>query len=146
MLNLTSKWQFKNKALPLELQARHLDHHIQCPTVTAAVVVMHKSLKMTCRNQAVKSSWQRPFLLLQNLHIVHKHPHNPLSSCCCSLLVPNNVPKHPDASSGQSKPLSQLQNHHGPLLIYYLFIIPEIHQSGYRTCHYIIIGRVQKES
>jgi hypothetical protein len=29
---------------------------------------------------------------------------------------------------------------------YYLFIIPEIHQSGYRTCHYIIIGRVQKDS
>jgi hypothetical protein len=24
----------------------------------------------------------------------------------------------------------------------YLFSIPEIHQSGYRTCHYITIGRV----
>ena len=77
---------------------------------------MHKSLKMTCRNQAVKSGWQRPLLLLQNLHTAHKHPHNPLSSCCCSILVPINVSKHLDASSGQSKPLSQLQNHHSPLL------------------------------
>ena len=30
------------------------------------------------------------------------------------------------------------------LLLLLLFIIPEIHQSGYGTCHYIIIGRVQK--
>ena len=116
MLNLKNKWQFKDKALPLELQARHLDHHIQCPTATVAVVVMHKSLKMTCRNQAVKTGWQRPLLLLQNLHIAHKHPHNPLSSCCCSLLVTSNVPIHLDASSSQSKPLSQLQDHHSPLL------------------------------
>ena len=27
---------------------------------------------------------------------------------------------------------------------YYLFIIPEFRQSGYGTCHYIIIGIVQK--
>ena len=30
------------------------------------------------------------------------------------------------------------------LLLLLLFVIPGIHQSGYRTCHYIIIGRVQK--
>jgi hypothetical protein len=117
MLNLTNKWQFKEEALALELRARHLDHHIQCPTVPAAAVAMHMSLKMTCRNQTLKSGWQRPLLILQNLHTAHKHPHNPLSSCCCcSHLVPINVPRHLDASSGQSKPLSQLQNHNGPLL------------------------------
>ena len=123
MSNLTNKWQFKDKALPLELQACHLDHQIHCPTVTAAAVVMPKSLKMTCRNQALKSGWQRPLLLLQNLHIAHKHPHNPLSSCCCSLLVPINVPKHLDASSSQSKPLSQLQIRHSqvPLLLQWCF-------------------------
>ena len=113
MLNLTNKWQFKEEALPLELQAHHLDHHhhhIQCPTVPAVAVAMHKSLKMTCRNQALKSGWQRPCLLFHNCHIAHKHRHSPLSSRCCSLLVPVNVPKHIDASSGQSKPLSQLQN------------------------------------
>jgi hypothetical protein len=26
------------------------------------------------------------------------------------------------------------------------FSIPEIHQSGYRTCHYITAGKVQNES
>ena len=30
------------------------------------------------------------------------------------------------------------------IIFIYLFIIPEIHQSGYGTCYYIIIGRVQK--
>jgi hypothetical protein len=28
----------------------------------------------------------------------------------------------------------------------HLFSIPEIHKSGYRTCHYITIGTVQNES
>ena len=28
----------------------------------------------------------------------------------------------------------------------HLFSIPEIHQSGYRTCHYITTGVVQNES
>ena len=27
-----------------------------------------------------------------------------------------------------------------------LFSIPEIHQSGYTTCHYITTGKVQNES
>jgi len=31
-------------------------------------------------------------------------------------------------------------------LFIYLFSIPEIHQSGYRTCHYIAVGRVQNET
>ena len=31
-------------------------------------------------------------------------------------------------------------------LFIYLFSIPEIHQSGYRTCHYIAVGRVQNEA
>jgi len=28
----------------------------------------------------------------------------------------------------------------------YLFSIPEIRQSGYRTCYYIAVGRVQNEA
>jgi len=31
-------------------------------------------------------------------------------------------------------------------LFIYLFSIPEIHQSGYGTCHYIATGRVQNKS
>ena len=58
---------------------------------------------------------QRPLLLLQNLLTASKDPHNSVSGCCCSLLVPINVLKDPDANFYQSKSLSQLQNHHGPL-------------------------------
>jgi hypothetical protein len=28
----------------------------------------------------------------------------------------------------------------------YLFSIPEIHQRGYRTCHYIAVGKVQNKA
>ena len=55
-------------------------------------------------------------LLLQNLLTASKQPHNSLSSCFCSLPVPVNVLKHPDASFNEFKPLSRLQNRHGPLL------------------------------
>ena len=48
---ITNKWQFQ-KALPLELQAGHLDHH-ECPTEQ---VVPHKSLKLTSGNPALKYS------------------------------------------------------------------------------------------
>jgi len=40
----------------------------------------------------------RPLLLLQNLLTLSKYPHNSLSSCCCLLLVPFIVLRHPDAS------------------------------------------------
>ena len=59
---------------------------------------------------------QSPVLSLQDLLISSTHPHNFLSSCCCSILIPLIVYKHLDASFSQSKPLSQLQNRHGPLL------------------------------
>jgi len=59
---------------------------------------------------------QSPVLSLQNLLISSNHPHNSLSSCCCSLRVLLIVHKYLDASFSQSKPLSQLQNRHGPLL------------------------------
>ena len=59
---------------------------------------------------------QSPVLSLQSLLISSNHPHKSLSSCCCSLLVLLIVHKHLDVSFSQSKPLSQLQNHHGPLL------------------------------
>jgi hypothetical protein len=41
---------------------------------------------------------------------------NSLSSCCCSLPIPVDILKHPDASFSHSKPLGQLQNCHGPPL------------------------------
>jgi len=46
------KWQFKEEALLLQQQERHLEHYIQCPT---AHLEMHESLKMTWRKQALKS-------------------------------------------------------------------------------------------
>ena len=58
---------------------------------------------------------QRPLLVRQNLLISSKHPHSPMSSCCCSLLVPIIVFKRLDASFGQSKPRSHLQNRRGLL-------------------------------
>lgn len=59
---------------------------------------------------------QRPLLLLQNPLTASKHPHNSLSSCSCSLFVRISVLKHLDADINDSKPLSQLRNHRGPLL------------------------------
>ena len=50
---------------------------------------------------------QRPFLLLQNLLIASKQPHNSLSCCCCSMLVSIDVLKHLQRSHTP---------HHGPLI------------------------------
>ena len=44
--------EFKQEALPVELQACHLDHHLQCPNSTGGDAQV---LKLTCRNQAPKS-------------------------------------------------------------------------------------------
>jgi len=57
----------------------------------------------------------------------NKRPHNSLSSCCCSLLVPFIFLRHPDASFSQSKPLSQLPYRHStqaqvPLLLQGRFV------------------------
>jgi hypothetical protein len=87
----------------------------------------------------------RALHLFQNLLTASKNPHNSLSSCCCSLLVPVNVriykvlqiwpglivcklvtvcPGHIwttlylDATFRQSSPLSQHQNRHDPLLVF----------------------------
>jgi hypothetical protein len=54
-------------------------------------------------------SRQRPLLPLCNLLSASKHPHNSPFSCCCSLLVPVSVFRHPDDSFSQSKPLGQPQ-------------------------------------
>ena len=49
--------------------------------------------------KSVTEVWRnRSRLLLQNLLTTSKHPHNSLSSCCCSLLVPYIVLEHPGAS------------------------------------------------
>jgi hypothetical protein len=69
---------------------------------------MRKSLKITRKIKHSSLARQRTILPLQNLL------KNFLSSCCYSLLVPVSVLKHFDASSNESKPLSQLRNSHGP--------------------------------
>ena len=55
-------------------------------------------------------------LLLQNLPVSSKYPHNSLRRCCKSLIVTVNVHRYLDASYSHSKPLSQLKNSQGPLL------------------------------
>jgi hypothetical protein len=44
LYSLTNESKLKGKALPFELQACRLDHHLQCPTIQ---VRMNESLKMT---------------------------------------------------------------------------------------------------
>jgi hypothetical protein len=59
--------------------------------------------------------WRVKKLVLQNLLIASKHPHNSLLSCC-SLFVRISVLKHIDASFSQSRSLSHVRNLHDPLL------------------------------
>jgi len=59
--------------------------------------------------------WQVKNLVLQNLLIASKHPHNSLLRCC-SLFVRISALKHVDASFSQSRSLSHVRNLHGPLL------------------------------
>lgn len=59
---------------------------------------------------------QTPLLVLQNLLIDSKHPHNSLSSFCCSMLLPIDAPKQLDTSLNKPTPLSQIQNQHTTLL------------------------------
>ena len=71
------------------------------------------------RNQALKCRKQKPFLL-QNYLIVSKHSCMALSGWCCLLLFQVDVLKPLDANFSESKPLSQLWNHHSPLLSFRL--------------------------
>ena len=97
-------------ALPIELQSCYLDQ-LHCPKMA-----IHESLKMIL-NQTTKSreteASSSPSEFPQRKQASSK---NSLSICCCSLLVPNSVIKHLDASFGQSKSLSRHPNRHGPLL------------------------------
>jgi hypothetical protein len=125
ILNLTNKWLFKEETLSPWLRVGHLGH-LQCLTIQ---VTKHKSLKWLEEIKHWNFARQRPvlwcnrwskgpsntpayFILLQNV-IARKQRHNPLSSCCSSLI---NVLKHLDASFSESKPLNQLWNHHSPLI------------------------------
>ena len=68
-------------------------------------------------------------------------------SDCCDL--PSIVVRLSDGHSQRNSQLLHLVYSFIILLFYlfiYLFSIPEIHQSGYRTCHYIAVGRVQNEA
>ena len=63
-----------------DLEVIHMDFHLHCPSVQMA---MHEALKKTCRNEELSPARQRPDLLLQNLCIEDKNPHNSLSRCYC---------------------------------------------------------------
>jgi len=69
---------------------------------------MQESLKMTWRIQHWSLATQRLLLLLQNLLIPSKNPHNSLSNRCCLLPFRVNVLKHFNVCFTESKPLSQL--------------------------------------
>ena len=94
--------------------------HLQCPKIQMAV---QESLKISWKIKHWNLARQRPLLLLQNPLTAHKYPHNSLSRCCCSLLVPINVLKHLHVSFSQSKSLSQLQNRHSPFLWVWLMFL-----------------------
>ena len=88
------------------------------------VIISNVQLTQVMINESLTKTWKikywtlarkRP-LLLQNLLIASKSPHNSLSRSCCSLLVGINILKHPDVSFSDPTPLSQIQNCHGPLL------------------------------
>jgi hypothetical protein len=78
---------------------------------------MHEFLKTTLRNQTLQSGEidVSSSSSAESLHS-RQHPYSSLYSCCYSLLVLINVLTHHEASSSESEPLSQLCNHHGPLL------------------------------
>lgn len=83
-----------------------MDHHRHCPTVQ---VTMQESLKMTWRIRYWSLATQRLLLLLQNLLIPSKNPHNSLSNHCCLLPFRVNVLKHFNVCFIESRPLSQLR-------------------------------------
>ena len=85
-----------------------------------------KSLNGTWRNKAPKSGCQRPLLFPQDVLTASRHPHNSLSSYCCSLLaaLPVSVLKQLGASFSQSEAPSQSTSvRHGPLLTFTLRIL-----------------------
>jgi len=78
---------------------------------------MHESLKITLRNQTLQSG-EIDVSSSSSAESFHsrQHPYSSLYSCCYSLLILINVLTHHEASSCDSKLLSQLCNHHDPVL------------------------------
>jgi len=104
--------RFKEKTLTLELQAGHLDHHVQCP---ATQVVTNEYLTKTSSNQVLNSGTKNTFypsesyrskqdssqFLVSFLHLTARSNLCPQISWC-QLQYPTT--------------LSQLQNPQCPLL------------------------------
>jgi len=88
-----------------DLEVIHMDFHLHCPSVQMA---MHESLKKTCRNEELSPARQRPDLLLQNLCIEDKNPHNSLSRCYCRPLFESVSSNTFFWSFIDPRPLSQL--------------------------------------
>jgi len=94
----------------LNLQAGHLDHHTQYPTIQ---LEMYQCLKMAWRNQALMSGeTETSSSPSESPH--SKYTHDSLPSCC-SMLFRINVVKYFDASVNGSTLLSQHRNSHSPL-------------------------------
>lgn len=79
-------------------------------TSSAIQVVMHKSLKMTWRNQKLNSGGTKISSSPSEFHLLvgSKNPHNSLSSCCCccsyesvssNTLMPASVSPSPSVNS-----------------------------------------------
>jgi hypothetical protein len=99
-----NKWQFKK---------RHflLNHMRVIWIVVSSVQQQKRPCTIPWRWLGINVYWtlatQRPVLLLQNLLIANKQPHNSLSSCCCSMLVSRDVFRHlqrPYAPQSKPKP------------------------------------------
>jgi hypothetical protein len=75
--------------------------------IVSNVQQYRRSLKMTSRNQILLNLARQKPLLLQNLLVATKHPHNSLSSCCFSLLARIDVLRHLDADFTGSQAVSK---------------------------------------
>ena len=87
---------------------------------------MHKSVKTSCGNEALKYDESRSLSVFQILLIASRHPHNSLLSNP-SLLIHINVLKHLEAKFNDFKPFSKLQNVMVSFLAQVMF--PQLHHG-----------------
>ena len=110
---------------------------------------MQKSVKLTSRNQALQCEESRTSSFPPKSPHSKMHPQNSLRSYC-SLLIQINVLIHLAGSFNASKPLSQLQNHHGSLLgltrrfLAFFTMISNFNKMV--NCELLIIGFQQLDS
>ena len=88
-----------------------LVHLFHCPKLQVVITSRWRWLEEIKHRNLER---QRQLLPFKNVLIASNHPHNFLSSCCCSLLV--RIFKHLDTGFGKFKPITALQIRHVPLL------------------------------